>query len=125
MVEVVAARIWMNDTFLICQRGKEKSQGMLWEFVGGKVEPGETKQQALVRECQEELKITLDVGREVCDITHAYPGMTIHLTLFDAEIIAGVPTKTEHNDLKWIKEKEISEYLFCPADEEMIRIIYH
>lgn len=123
MVEVVAARIWQKDTFLICQRAKEKAQGMLWEFVGGKIEPGETKPEALVRECQEELDITLEVEKEVIDVTHVYPNVSIHLTLFDCHIIQGVPTKLEHNDIRWIKEEEISNYPFCPADEEMIHLL--
>ena len=123
MVEVVAARIWQNDTFLICQRAKEKAQGMLWEFVGGKVEPSETKPEALIRECQEELNITLDVGKEVIDITPTSPSITIHLTLFDCHIAKGVPTKLEHNAICWIKEEEISNYPFCPADEDMIHLL--
>ena len=124
MVEVVAARIWKENQFLICQRAREKSQGMLWEFVGGKVEPGETKERALVRECKEELDIILSVGREVTDVTHIYPNISIHLTLFDAVIKEGIPTKLEHNDIRWIKEEEIPQYPFCPADAEMIENIY-
>lgn len=123
MVEVVAARIWQDKKFLICQRAPEKSQGMLWEFVGGKVEPGETKQQALIRECQEELDITLDVGKEVTDVTHIYPNISIHLTLFDCVIVKGTPTKLEHHDIRWITEDEIPQYPFCPADAEMIQQI--
>ena len=62
MTEVVAALIWDQDKFMICQRPAHKARGLLWEFVGGKVEPGETKEQALIRECQEELAVTLNVG---------------------------------------------------------------
>ena len=62
MTEVVEALIWNKKRFMICQRPTHKARGLLWEFVGGKVEPGETKEQALIRECQEELAITLDVG---------------------------------------------------------------
>ena len=62
MVEVVAALIWDENKFMICQRPENKARALLWEFVGGKVEPGETKEQALIRECQEELAITLAVG---------------------------------------------------------------
>ena len=61
MVEVVAALIWDKDKFLICQRPANKARVLLWEFVGGKVEQGETKEQALIRECKEELNITLNV----------------------------------------------------------------
>ena len=70
MTEVVAALIWNNDRFLICQRPKHKSCGLLWEFVGGKVEQGETKEQALIRECKEELDITLSVGEIFMETTH-------------------------------------------------------
>ena len=73
MTEVVAALIWNENQFLICQRPANKARGLLWEFVGGKVEPGETKEQALVRECQEELAITLDVGEVFMDVVHAIP----------------------------------------------------
>jgi 8-oxo-dGTP diphosphatase len=58
MMEVVAALIWQGDKFMICQRPAHKARGLLWEFVGGKVEPGETKEQALIRECREELAVT-------------------------------------------------------------------
>ena len=61
-VEVVAALIWRGDRFLACQRPAHKARGLLWEFVGGKVEPGETKEEALVRECREELGVTVRVG---------------------------------------------------------------
>ena len=120
MVEVVAALIWRGDKFMICQRPANKARGMLWEFVGGKVEPGETKAQALVRECQEELAITLSVGTEFMDVVHAYPDITIHLTVFNAAIAEGTPQKLEHNDIRWITVDEIPRYAFCPADETIL-----
>ena len=120
MTEVVAALIWDKDKFLICQRPAHKARGLLWEFVGGKVEPGETKEQALVRECQEELDITLDVGEPFMDVIHEYPDLTVHLTLFHAVIREGVPRKIEHNDIRWITVGEIDRYAFCPADEVIL-----
>lgn len=120
MTEVVAALIWKENQFLICQRPANKARGLLWEFVGGKVEPGETKEQALVRECQEELAITLDVGEVFMDVVHEYPDLTVHLTLFNSSIRAGIPQKLEHNDIRWITVDEIDEYDFCPADEEIL-----
>ena len=120
MVEVVAALIWKNNKFMICQRPAHKVRGLLWEFVGGKVEPGETKAQALIRECQEELAVTLDVGGMFMDVTHEYPDITVHLTLFNATIANGEPQKLEHNDIKWITPSEIPNYEFCPADEEIL-----
>ena len=120
MTEVVAALIWDKDRFMICQRPAHKARGLLWEFVGGKVEQGETKEQALIRECREELAVTLSVGDVFMDVVHEYPDLTVHLTLFNAAILEGIPKKLEHNDIKWITPSEISNYEFCPADEEIL-----
>ena len=120
-VEVVAALIWDQDKFMICQRPAHKARGLLWEFVGGKVEPGETKEQALIRECQEELAVTLDVGEVFMDVVHEYPDLTVHLTLLHATIREGTPQKPEHNDIRWITVGEIGQFEFCPADEEILR----
>lgn len=120
MTEVVAALIWDGDRFLICQRPAHKARGLLWEFVGGKVEPGETKEDALIRECREELDITLSVGDVFMEVTHEYPDLTVHLTLFHARIAKGVPKKLEHVDLQWITPAEIGKFDFCPADEEIL-----
>ena len=123
MVEVVAALIWDKDKFMICQRPSNKARALLWEFVGGKVEVGESKEQALIRECQEELDITLSVGDIFMDVIHEYPDITVHLTLFNATISDGVPKKLEHNDIKWITSKEICNFDFCPADKEILERI--
>ena len=120
MVEVVAALIWKNNKFMICQRPAHKARGLLWEFVGGKVEPGETKEQALIRECKEELDILLSVGDVFMDVIHEYPDITVHLTLFNATITDGEPQKLEHNDIQWIMSSEIPNYEFCPADVEIL-----
>ena len=121
MIEVVAALIWDKDKFMICQRPANKARALLWEFVGGKVEPGETKEQALIRECQEELAVTLLVGDVFMDVVHEYPDITVHLTLFNATIAEGVPQKLEHNDIQWIRVSEIDNYDFCPADTEILK----
>ena len=123
MTDVVAALVWDNEKFMICQRPANKARPLLWEFVGGKVEPGETKEQALIRECQEELAITLSVGEVFMDVVHEYPDITIRLTLFNATIAEGVPQKLEHNDIKWITPSEIPNYDFCPADVEILEKI--
>ena len=123
MTEVVAALIWNDNKFMICQRPAHKTRGLLWEFVGGKVEPGETKEQALMRECQEELAVTLSIDDVFMDVRHEYPDLTVHLTLFNARIAQGIPQKLEHNDIKWITPKEIPDYHFCPADEEILKRI--
>ena len=120
MTEVVAALIWDDDKFMICQRPAHKARGLLWEFVGGKVEQGETKEQALIRECREELAITLSVGDVFMDVVHEYPDLTVHLTLFSATIAEGEPQNLEHNDIRWITPNEIPNYEFCPADEEIL-----
>ncbi len=123
MTEVVAALIWAGERFLICQRPAHKARGLLWEFVGGKVERGESKEAALVRECREELGIELDVGEVFCDVTHVYPDLTVHLTLFHASIKAGVPALLEHAAMAWITPDEIEKYDFCPADVEILERI--
>ena len=123
MTEVVAALIWKENTFMICQRPAHKARGLLWEFVGGKVEPGETKEAALIRECREELGITVSVGDVFMEVTHVYPDITVHLTLFHAAIAQGTPQKLEHADIRWITAKEIPLYPFCPADEEILKKI--
>ena len=120
MTEVVAALIWQGEKFMICQRPAHKARGLLWEFVGGKVEPGETKEQALIRECREELAVTLSVGDVFTDVTHVYPDLTVHLTLFNATIAEGEPQKLEHKDIQWITPREVPSYEFCPADVEIL-----
>lgn len=119
-VEVVAALIWDRDKFMICRRPKNKARALLWEFVGGKVEKGETKEQALIRECREELDITVSVGSEFMSVTHEYPDITVHLTLFNATIKEGEPKLIEHCGLRWITSAEIPNYEFCPADDEIL-----
>ena len=125
VTEVVAALIWDGDRFLICQRPAHKARGLLWEFVVGKVELGETKEQALVRECREELAVTISVGEVFMDVDHDYPDLNVHLTLFNAAIIEGTPKMLEHNDIRWITPEEIPQYEFCPADEAILRKLQH
>lgn len=120
MTEVVAALIWRGERFLACQRPAHKARGLLWEFVGGKVEPGETREQALIRECGEELDVIV-VPRDIfMEVTHEYPDLTVHLTLFNADLPQGEPKPLEHNALRWITVEEIDELAFCPADEEIL-----
>ena len=120
MTEVVAALIWDGSRFLACQRPPFKARGLLWEFVGGKVDPGETKEQALIRECKEELDITVSVGEVFMELKHVYPDLTVHLTLFHAEIEEGTPKLLEHHAIRWITVEEIPELSFCPADQEIL-----
>ena len=120
MTEVVAALIWRDNKFMICQRPDSKARALLWEFVGGKVEQGEKKEQALIRECKEELNVLLSVGEVFMDVVYEYPDITVHLTLFNATIAEGEPQKLEHTDIQWIIPSEIPNYEFCPADKEIL-----
>ena len=121
ITEVVAALIRDGNRFLICQRPPHKARGLLWEFVGGKVESGETGEQALIRECREELDVAVSVGGVFMEVTHVYPDLTVHLTLFHAAIVSGEPKLLEHCGIRWITPDEIPQYPFCPADEEILR----
>ena len=123
ITDVVAALIWQEGKFMICQRPAHKARGLLWEFVGGKTEPGETRPQALIRECREELDVEVSVGEVFMEVDHVYPDITVHLTLFHAAIARGVPKLLEHKDIRWIHPDQIGEYAFCPADEEILKRI--
>ena len=123
MVEVVAGLIWKDGKFMICQRPENKARALLWEFVGGKVEKGESREDALVRECKEELDVTVKPLDVFFTVDHVYPDITIRLVLFNAEIVSGEPKLLEHADLKWIRADEIDNYEFCPADKEILEKI--
>ena len=123
MTEVVAALIWDGPRFMICQRPAHKARGLLWEFVGGKTEPGETLEEALIRECREELDITVSVGDIFTQVVHEYPDILIRLTLFHCTIAQGIPSLLEHHDLKWILPEEIPNFDFCPADKDILALI--
>ena len=120
LTEVVAALIWKDSKFMICQRPATKSCALLWEFVGGKVEKGESHEDALKRECREELNVDVFVGEPFTDVIHEYPEITVHLTLYNSEITQGEPQLLEHNDMKWITPSEIPHYKFCPADKDIL-----
>ncbi|MBQ3137628.1 MAG: (deoxy)nucleoside triphosphate pyrophosphohydrolase [Clostridia bacterium] len=123
MVQVVAALIWKENRFMICQRPANKTRAFQWEFVGGKAEKGETKVEALIRECREELDITVKPGKIFMEVDHRYPDINVHLTLFNAEIAEGEIKMLEHNDIKWITPEEIENFTFCPADKEILEKI--
>lgn len=123
MTDVVAALIWKDGRFMICQRPAHKARGLLWEFVGGKTEPGESLETALVRECREELDVTVSVGDIFTQVIHEYPDILIRLTLFHCTIPEGEPKLLEHNDLKWILPEEIPNFDFCPADKDILALI--
>ena len=116
----MAALVTDGKKFMICQRPAHKARGLLWEFVGGKVEPHETKEAALVRECMEELGVTVSVGEAFMEVVHEYPDLLVRLTLFCAKIASGKVEMREHNDIRWITPAEIGAYAFCPADEVIL-----
>ncbi len=124
MIEVAAALITKEEQgrkkFMICRRPENKARGLLWEFVGGKVEPGESREQALIRECREELDVTVIVGDKFCEVEHVYPDITINLTIFNCRIEKGTPRLIEHSDMRWITPEEIKNYEFCPADKAIL-----
>lgn len=121
MTDVVAALIWEGNRFLACQRPAHKARGLLWEFVGGKVELGESLEEALIRECREELDITVAPRDVFMEVIHEYPDLTVRLTLFNATIAEGTPKALEHHDIRWITVREIDGLEFCPADEEILK----
>lgn len=119
ITEVVAALIVKDHRFLICQRPAHKARGLLWEFVGGKVEQDETLPQALIRECLEELGIRVTPQEIFMQLVHTYPDITVRLTLFWAQT-QDTPQRLEHNDLRWIGVDEIDHFSFCPADRDIL-----
>ena len=121
MIEVTAAIIQQEGRILICQRPANKACGLLWEFPGGKIEAGETGEQCIIRECQEELGVTLHVEHKLTDIIYEYPDRIVHLHFYLCDIAAGTPEKKEHEEIKWIEPHEVKLYTFCPADAEMLR----
>lgn len=123
ITEVVAALIRDGDRFLVCQRPAHKARGLLWEFVGGKVEPGETKEAALIRECREELDIELAVDGLFMEVVHEYPDLSVRLSLFNARIVSGTPALLEHVALRWITPEQTDELPFCPADVVLLEQI--
>ncbi|MBQ3004605.1 MAG: (deoxy)nucleoside triphosphate pyrophosphohydrolase [Clostridia bacterium] len=123
MTQVVAALIRDGDKFMIFQRPESKTRAFQWEFVGGKVEDGETLEEGLIRECMEEIGVKITVGDIFMEVDHTYPDIDIHLTLFNAEIAEGDIKMIEHNDIRSITPDEIDNYVFCPADDEILKKI--
>lgn len=123
-IEVVAGLVRREDHVLICRRPMGKARGGQWEFAGGKVEPGETKQQALVREFREELDVELNPAAVVLDVTHNYPDLTVHLSLLEATVAEGEPRALEHSEIRWVKMKDIHAFDLCPADRELVQLLH-
>lgn len=122
-IEVVAGLVRRGEEFLICRRPMHKARGGQWEFAGGKVEPGETRAQALVREFREELDVELNPGEVLLEVIHAYPDLTVRLSLLEATVTAGEPRALEHSEICWVKMPEVHAYDLCPADRELVRLL--
>lgn len=120
MKDVVAALLQRGKEFLICQRPPTAELPMMWEFPGGKVEPGESGPEALVRECREELQIEIVPGRELMQTEYMNPGGDVRLTFYEAAIAKGEPVRVEHNDMRWITPDDMDQYVFCPADMDFV-----
>ena len=123
VTRVSAALIWRDGRFLACRRPPEKARGGLWEFVGGKQERFETGEEALIRECREELGVEIEVRSQFMSLIHRYPDLTVLLTLYNARIAQGEPQLLEHTELAWVAPDEIPSYAFCPADEGFLAIL--
>jgi mutator protein MutT len=119
-IDVAAALIFHDGKLLITQRRPNDHLPNLWEFPGGKVEPGETFEACLTREIREELGIEISVGELIEDLTHTYPEKTVRLCFFDCRLVAGQPKAIHVQDLRWIRRDEIRNFEFPAADAKLI-----
>ena len=122
-VRVVAALIEKDGKIMICRRPPHKKRGGLWEFVGGKVEKGESDEEALRRECREELNVGIGVGELFTDVTHVYPDLTVELLVYRAFILSGAPELLEHTEIRYVSKEQLDAFDFCPADKTVLEKI--
>lgn len=120
MIEVTAAIIHNDGKLLICQRRKGKQCAMLWEFPGGKIETGETPEECLIRECHEELGVTIKPERLIRVVEYEYPNITVNIHFFFCELVDGKPECIEHNNIRWYTLRQIMRLSLCPADKKML-----
>lgn len=120
MIEVTAAVIVSGGKFLICRRPEGKSCAGLWEFPGGKTEPGESGEECIKREIREELAAEIAVSGEICDVVNESPEKTVHLHFYRAELVSDGFRLLEHSDCRMISPDETGQYEFCPADSMML-----
>ena len=118
--QITAAIIRHEQQYLICQRAHDDELPLLWEFPGGKLEPGETLEECIIRECQEELGVDIRICGEFGKTSYPYKQWELVFTFFDAEIAAGTPVTTVHEQIRWVSAAELMEYTFCPADVEIV-----
>jgi 8-oxo-dGTP diphosphatase len=115
-IHVVGAVIWRDGKILCAQRGATKTLAYKWEFPGGKIERGESLEEALIREIQEEMNCDIDVGEQVEHTVHEYEFGIVHLTTFHCELVNGNLKLTEHIDIKWLEPKDLHTLDWAPAD---------
>ena len=120
LVEVSAALIFRAGKLLITQRHAKSHLGGLWEFPGGKREPGETFEQCLVREIREELGVEISVGELFEEISHAYPEKSVHLKFFICRLQSGEPQPLDCAAVKWIGKSQLAEHEFPAADAGLL-----
>ena len=118
-IEVVAGVIKDGDRIFATQRGYGDQKGG-WEFPGGKMEPGETPEQALVRELKEELAIDVNVGEKICTVEYDYPKFHLTMHCFWATIVSGEIKLLEHEDAKWLDRGNLNSVNWLPADIEVV-----
>jgi 8-oxo-dGTP diphosphatase len=118
-IEVVAGLITDGGKIFATQRGYGDQKGF-WEFPGGKMEPGETPQQALARELKEELAIDVIVGKFLCTVEHDYPAFHLTMHCFYCSVVGGELTLLEHEAAKWLSMSELHSVNWLPADIEVV-----
>ena len=119
-LRVVACIIERDGKFLITQRHKESHLGHLWEFPGGKIEVGETVEQAAIRECEEEIGVIVKPRRLLQELTHHYKEKSVHLYFYLCDLISGEPQALDVADLVWATPQEFNNYQFPEADKDII-----
>jgi 8-oxo-dGTP diphosphatase len=122
-VEVVAAVIYKDDLFYIVQRPFKGEVGGKWEFPGGKIELNESKEQALIREINEEIKIKVKIQRFIKSTSFEYKTFKIKLHFFLCSILEGEPSITEHINQAWVTRKNLINFDLAEADIEVINSI--
>ncbi len=116
-VDVVGAVIWNEAGEVLCAlRSAQMAMPGLWEFPGGKIEPGEDPRETLRREIAEELGCVIEVGGQVADVTHAYPDLEVRLITFHARVVEGQPAPREHERLRWVRPEALGNLTWAPAD---------
>ena len=120
---VVAGAIERDGKLLLCRRPMHKARGGGFEFPGGKIEAGESSAEALARELREELGVEIRAGETLAQTVHAYPELTVRLTLLRAEIVSGVPQLLEHTEFRWASPEEALALDLCPADRTLLKKI--